>query len=133
MDFQKTRKNDAILHKIKKCSESDKITLDTVLKSWDIILFTQATLVHTRWLMLTIWGNQNFVKSWFFRKIHDFTQFWFPQIVNISQRVMTKVALMKNMISQIFKTVPNVILSLLEHFLIFCKIPSFLLVFWKFN
>ena len=133
LNFQKTSKNDGILQKIKKCSNNDKITFGTVLKIWDIIFFIKATLVITRWLMLTIWGNQNCVKSWILRKNHDFTKFWFPQIVNISQRVWTKVAWVNNMISQLFKTVSSVILSLSEHFFILCKIASFLRVFWKSN
>ena len=104
--------------------------IDTDLESWDLILFNKIILVNTCWLLMSwnwLWRCVNLAKN------HDFTEFGFHQIVNNDQQILTKVALMKNMISQIFKTVPNVILSLLEHFLIFCKIPSFLLVFWKFN
>ena len=62
-------------------------------------------------------------------KNHDFTEFRFHQIVNNGQQMLTQVVSVKNMISQLSKTVSDVILSFSEHVLIFRKIKSFLLVF----
>ena len=50
-----------------------------------------------------------------------------------SQQMLTKVALLKSMMSQLSKTRPGVILSVPKLFLNFRKITSFLLVFWKFQ
>jgi len=49
-------------------------------------------------------------------KNHDFKEFSFPQKVNGGQQILTKVALLKNMMSQLSKTGPGIILSLPEQF-----------------
>ena len=54
-------------------------------------------------------------------KNHDFTEFGFYQIVNSGSQMLTKVALVKNMMSQLSKTVSEVILSFPGHFLISLK------------
>ena len=62
-------------------------------------------------------------------KNHDFEEFSFQELVNNGQQMLTKVALVRNMMSQLSKTVPDVILSSSKHFLFFRKITSFLVVF----
>ena len=52
-------------------------------------------------------------------KNHDFEEFSFQELVNNGQQMLTKVILLKNMMSQLSKTVPEAILSFPEHF----KIP----------
>jgi len=64
-------------------------------------------------------------------KNHNFEKFSFQELVNSGQQLLTKVALMKNMRSQLSKSVSEVILSSSEHFLFFLKITSFLVVFLK--
>ena len=58
-------------------------------------------------------------------KNHDFEEFSFQELVNSGQQMSTKVALVKNMMSQLSKTVPCVILSFPEHFKIPLKNTSF--------
>ena len=58
-------------------------------------------------------------------KNHDFEEFSFQDLVNSGQQMLTKVALVKNMMSQLSKTVPYVILSFPEHFKIPLKNTSF--------
>ena len=97
--------------------------IDTDLESWDLILFNKKILVNTCWLLLSwnwLWRCVNLAK------IYDFTEFGFHQIVNGGQQMLTKVALVKNMLSQLSKTVSEVILSFPEHFLISLKNTSFL-------
>ena len=92
--------------------------IDTDLESWDLILFNKKILVNTCWLLLSwnwLWRCVNLAK------IYDFTEFGFHQIVNGGQQMLTKVALVKNMLSQLSKTVSEVILSFPEHFLISLK------------
>ena len=68
-----------------------------------------------------------------FRQIHILQDLQSQELVNNGQQMLTKVSLVKNMISQLSKTVSDVILSFSEHVLIFRKIKSFLLVFWKYE
>ena len=49
-------------------------------------------------------------------KNHDFEEFSFQELVNSGQQMLTKVVLVKNMMSQLSKTVPYLILSFPEHF-----------------
>ena len=58
-------------------------------------------------------------------KNHDFEEFSFQDLVNSGQQMLTKVAFVKNMMSQLSKTVPYVILSFPEHFKIPLKNTSF--------
>ena len=64
-----------------------------------------------------------------FRQIHILQNLQSQELVNSGQQMLTKVALVKNMMSQLSKTVPDVIFLSLEHFLFFRKITSFLVVF----
>ena len=57
-------------------------------------------------------------------KNHDFEEFSFQELVNNGQQMLTKVFLLKNMMSQLSKTVPEVILSFPEHFKISLKNTS---------
>ena len=52
-------------------------------------------------------------------KNHDFEELSFQELVNNGQQMLTKVVLVKNMMSQLSKTVPEVILSFLQQL----KIP----------
>ena len=54
-------------------------------------------------------------------KNHDFEEFSFQELVNSGQQMLTKVALLKNMMFQLSKSVPHVILKVLQQIISFSK------------
>ena len=95
-----------------------KRMVDTVLETWNVVLLSGDILVNICWPFGSTNDPWSVVKIW---ENCDFGEISCCHTGNIGQQVLTKLVLIKSMMSQLSKTVSNVSQSFLDRFLTFNK------------